>query len=50
MGYPAEDPPSRPRYPVEFCLFSNKYFDFSEGVICAAMAEADEGYLAQDYC
>jgi hypothetical protein len=25
MGYPAENPPSRPRYPMEFTLFKDKY-------------------------
>jgi FMN reductase (NADPH) len=49
MGYPAEDPPPRPRYPMEFALFEDKYPEFSEEQIAAAMAEMDEGYLAQDY-
>jgi nitroreductase len=25
MGYPAEDPPPRPRYPLDFTLFEDKY-------------------------
>jgi nitroreductase len=49
MGYPAEDPPPRPRYPVEFTLFEDKYPDFDRETIDRAMAEMDEGYLAQDY-
>lgn len=49
MGYPAEDPPPRPRYPIDFVLFEDEYPDFSEQAITAAMREMDEGYLAQDY-
>lgn len=49
MGYPAENPPLRPRYPMEFVLFEDKYPEFSEEMIRKAMAEMDEGYLAQDY-
>jgi len=49
MGYPAEDPPTRPRYPKEFFLFENEYPQFSEEQIDEAMKVMDEGYLAQDY-
>jgi nitroreductase len=49
MGYPAEDPPPRPRYPLEFTLFEGHYPDFDEGTIRQAMAAMDDGYLAQDY-
>lgn len=49
VGYPAEDPPSRPRYPVGFVLFEDKYPEFSEETVSEAMKEMDEGYLAQDY-
>lgn len=49
MGYPAENPPTRPRYPLEFTLFENEYPHFSETDIQAAMQVMDEGYLAQDY-
>ena len=49
MGYPAEDPPPRPRYPIDFCLFEDEYPSFSEDMIVSAMEEMDEGYLAQDY-
>jgi len=49
MGYPAEDPPARPRYPLEFVLFEGSYPEFSVSEIQAAMAQMDEGYLAQDY-
>jgi len=49
MGYPAEAPPPRPRYPLEFTLFENRYPELDEEAVAAAMAEMDEGYLAQDY-
>jgi nitroreductase len=49
MGYPAEDPPTRPRYPLEFTLFEDKYPQFTRNQILAAMNQMDEGYLAQDY-
>ena len=49
MGYPAENPPPRPRYPVEFVLFEDEYPGFSEEMIDKAMTEMDEGYLVQDY-
>jgi len=49
MGYPAENPPTRPRYPLEFTLFEDRYPEFSEEQIQHAMRVMDEGYLAQDY-
>ncbi len=49
MGYPAEEPPVRPRYPLEFTLFEDRYPEFTEEQIREAMREMDEGYLAQDY-
>lgn len=49
MGYPAQDPPTRPRYPLEFHLFEGAYPEFSDGIISEAMRVMDEGYLAQDY-
>lgn len=49
MGYPDEDPPPRPRYPMEFVLFEDRYPEFSQETICQAMQQMDEGYLAQDY-
>ena len=49
MGYPAEDPPPRPRYPVEFVLFEDQYPHLDEELIQASMRQMDEGYLAQDY-
>jgi FMN reductase (NADPH) len=49
MGYPAEDPPPRPRYPLEFTLFEDKYPEMDDEKILDAMRVMDEGYLAQDY-
>ncbi len=49
MGYPAEDPPSRPRYPLDFVLFEDKYPTLSPEQVEDAMKVMDEGYLAQDY-
>ena len=49
MGFPAEDPPVRPRYPMEFHLYEEKYPEFSPELIQQAMNEMDEGYLEQDY-
>jgi nitroreductase len=49
MGYPAEEPPPRPRYPLTFSLFEDKYPEFGEEDLEAAMKVMDEGYLAQDY-
>jgi nitroreductase len=49
MGYPAENPPPRPRYPVSFSLFEDRYPELSEPEIESAMDQMDEGYLAQDY-
>jgi nitroreductase len=49
MGYPAEDPPPRPRYPLEFTLFEDRYPDLSPELVEQAMAQMDDGYLAQEY-
>lgn len=49
MGYPAENPTPRPRYPMEFVLFENEYPEFSEETVTEAMKAMDDGYLAQDY-
>ena len=48
-GYPAEDPSVRPRYPLEFTLFEDRYPELDEPSVRQAMAAMDEGYLAQDY-
>ena len=49
LGYPAEDPPTRPRYPLDFTLFEGQYPEFDEETIQRAMAAMDEGYLDQNY-
>jgi len=49
MGYPAADPPTRPRYPLDFTLFEDKYPKLDQDTVSKAMQQMDEGYLAQDY-
>jgi len=49
MGYPAEEPSPRPRYPMEFTLFEDKYPELSAKMVSIAMKQMDDGYLAQDY-
>jgi len=49
MGYPAEQFPPRPRYPLEFTLFEDGYPEMTDAMIEQAMHVMDEGYLAQDY-
>lgn len=49
MGYPDEENPPRPRYPMEFTLFEDRYPRLDDDVVEKAMKMMDEGYLAQDY-
>ncbi len=49
MGYPAENPPPRPRYPIDFFLFENEYPGFSDEMVERAMKEMDDGFQRQDY-
>jgi len=49
MGYPAERLRPRPRYPLEFTLFEDRYPSFDTQEIVDAMKAMDDGYLAQDY-
>jgi nitroreductase len=49
MGYPSEDPPRRPRYPLTYTLFEDRYPELTEKLVVDAMQQMDEGYLAQDY-
>lgn len=49
MGYPAKEPPTRPRYPLDFVLFENEYPRLDDATVTKAMKTMDEGYLAQDY-
>jgi nitroreductase len=49
MGYPAEEFPPRPRYPMAFVLFEDRYPEFTDRMVEDAMRVMDEGYLAQGY-
>ena len=49
VGYPNEDPPVRPRYPMDVACYDGKYPKFTDEQIEKAMQEMDDGYLAQDY-
>lgn len=49
MGYPAEDFPPRPRYPLEYTLFEDRYPEMTTEQIESAMKVMDDGYLAQGY-
>lgn len=49
MGYPAEDPPPRPRYPIEVTLVEDEYPELEGALLERAMAQMDDGYLEQDY-
>ncbi len=49
MGYPAEDEPPRPRYPMDFTLFENEYPEFTDETVERAMKVMDDGYMGQDY-
>ncbi len=49
MGYPAEDPPPRPRYPLDLTLFEDRYRELSDDDVSRAMEVMDEGYLSQEY-
>ncbi len=49
MGYPAENPPVRPRYPLSYHLFEGRYPQLDDASVAEAMRVMDEGYLAQDY-
>jgi len=49
MGYPAEEFPPRPRWPLSFTLFEDAYPEFTDEQVAEAMKVMDDGYLAQDY-
>jgi nitroreductase len=49
MGYPAENPPPRPRYPMSFTLFEDRYPKLDKRAVTEAMKQMDEGYLGQEY-
>ena len=49
VGYPAESPQPRPRYPLSVSLFEDAYPELTDEIIDDAMAVMDAGYLDQDY-
>lgn len=49
MGYPAENPSVRPRYPMDFVLFDGRYPRFTASQLRRAMKAMDDGYLKQGY-
>ncbi len=49
MGYPAKEFPPRPRYPLQFTLFEDRYPDITDEMLEQAMQVMDDGYLAQGY-
>lgn len=49
MGYPDEDFPPRPRYPLAFTLFEDKYPQLGDEEVKEAMKVMDDGYLQQGY-
>lgn len=49
VGYPAEDPPVRERYPIDFLLFEDEYPELSSEDVDAAMEKMDDGFLKEDY-
>jgi hypothetical protein len=49
MGYPDEEFPPRPRYPMAFTLFENRYPELSDEDVREAMKVMDDGYLRQEY-
>ncbi|MBN2392141.1 MAG: nitroreductase family protein [Anaerolineae bacterium] len=49
MGYPDEEFPPRPRYPLAFALFEDRYPELTDAMVEEAMRVMDEGYLTQGY-
>jgi len=49
MGYPDEDFPPRPRYPLAFTMFEGKYPQLTDEEVKEAMKVMDDGYLQQGY-
>jgi hypothetical protein len=49
MGYPAEAPPTRPRYPLEFTLFEDEYPQLDTPAVQEAMKAMDDYYLKKGY-
>ena len=49
IGYPAENPAPRPRYPMDFVLFTDGYPELDDAQVQKAMDTMDYGYLSQSY-
>ena len=49
MGYPDEEFPPRPRYPLDFTMFENRYPELSDEAVDEAVGVMDDGYLKQGY-
>ena len=49
VGFPDEDPPPRPRYPMEYFLYEGQYPELTDTMVEEAMTAMDSGFLAQDY-
>lgn len=49
IGYPDENPPPRPRYPLDFVLFEEEYPEITDEKMTEAMQVMDNGYRSQDY-
>lgn len=49
MGFPGEHPPVRPRYPMEFHMFEERYPELTDDMVQEAIEVMDMGYLEQDY-
>ena len=49
MGYPADSPPTRPRYPRDYTVFEDRYPVLQKNLIHRAMDAMDRGYLDQEY-
>jgi FMN reductase (NADPH) len=49
MGYPDENPPVRPRYPLDYVLFEGEYPKLDKKRVRAAMKAMDEYYLKVGY-
>jgi len=49
MGYPAENPPVRPRYPLDYVLFEGEYPKLDRRRVKAAMKSMDDYYLKVGY-
>jgi nitroreductase len=49
VGYPAQQPRARTRYPLRFALFEEEYPEIDPHVVQNAMTAMDRGFLEQGY-